>query len=90
MYMIDAGRFGADGLHDEVGIRREEMSGVVRECWEDGSCAIAKGMGNYETISQYEWERRVIYVMKVKCKSVAETLGRRVGEFIAIAGGDHG
>lgn len=98
MSMTDVRRFGADGLYDrvvstgtdEVGMEREKMSGIVRKCWEDGSCVIAKGMGNFEAISEYDWERPVVYVMKVKCKSVAETLGRKVGEFIAIAGGDHG
>jgi damage-control phosphatase, subfamily I len=98
MSMHDVERFGAremDGAlvstgTDEVGIRREEMSGVIRECWENGSLVIAKGMGNYETISEFHEERPVVYVMKVKCGSVAETLGRKIGEYIAIAGGDHG
>ncbi|OPY68101.1 MAG: hypothetical protein A4E57_01942 [Syntrophorhabdaceae bacterium PtaU1.Bin034] len=75
---------------DEVGIRREEMSGRIRECWEDGSLVIAKGMGNYETISEYGGERPVVHIMKVKCRSVAETLGREIGDYIAIPGGDHG
>ncbi|MGD0488075.1 MAG: ARMT1-like domain-containing protein [Syntrophorhabdales bacterium] len=51
---------------------------------------IAKGMGNYETISEFDHERPVVYVLKVKCRTVAETLGREVGTYIAIAGGDHG
>lgn len=98
MSMADVERFGAAGMcsgivstgTDEVGIRREEMSGVIRECWEDGSLVIAKGMGNYETISEFDSERPVVYVMKVKCESVAGTLGQNIGEYIAIAGGDHG
>jgi uncharacterized protein with ATP-grasp and redox domains len=51
---------------------------------------IAKGMGNYETISEYDNERSVIYLMKVKCRSVAEATGRPVGEHVGIIGGDHG
>ena len=98
MSMADVQRFGADRMcgdiistgTDEVGIRREQMSGIIRECWEDRSLVIAKGMGNYETISEFDWERPVIYIMKVKCGSVAETLGRKVGEYIAVAGGGHG
>jgi len=98
MSMRDVERFGTLGMDgalvstgcDEVGIRREDMSGVVRECWEDSSLVIAKGMGNYETISEFQGERPVVYVMKVKCGSVAETLNRPLGEYIAIAGGDHG
>ena len=38
---------------------------------------IAKGMGNYETISEFDHERPVVYVLKVKCRTVAETLGRK-------------
>jgi len=75
---------------NEVGMRREEMTGVVKECWEDGSCVIAKGMGNFESISEYDRERPVIYLMSVKCRSVAEEVGHRVGDYIGIVGGDHG
>ncbi len=98
MSMVDLDLFRVDGWEgvivstgsDEVGIRREAMSGVVQECWEDGSCVIAKGMGNYESMSEYDRERPVIYIMKVKCRSVAEAVGHAVGEYIGIVGGDHG
>ena len=75
---------------DEVGMSREAMTGIVRQCWEDGSCVIAKGMGNFESISEYDRERPVIYLMSVKCMSVAETVGQKVGDNIGIVGGDHG
>lgn len=98
MSMPDVARFGAGAMCDGivstgtegVGIGEEEMSGVVRECWEDGSLVIAKGMGNYETISEFDRGRPVVYVMRVKCESVAEALKRRVGEYIAIAGEENG
>lgn|GEM_PF-2477397 len=63
---------------------------ISSKMWDDGSMVIAKGMGNYETISEFDHERPVVYVLKVKCRTVAETLGREVGTYIAIAGGDHG
>ena len=72
-------------------MRREEMSGT--RCGNAGrttASIIAKGMGNYETISEFDRERPVVYVMNVKCSSVAEALGRRVGEYIAITGEEHG
>jgi uncharacterized protein with ATP-grasp and redox domains len=99
MSMADVTRLGPDAGHEdivstgtgEVGIREEEMSGIVRECWEDGSLVIAKGMGNYETMSEFDRDRPVVYVMRVKCQSVAEALGRNVGEYIAaIAGEENG
>jgi uncharacterized protein with ATP-grasp and redox domains len=75
---------------DEVGLRREEMTGVIEECWEDGSMIIAKGMGNYETVSEYDRQRPVVYVMSVKCRTVAGALGLKIGTYTALAGGDHG
>jgi uncharacterized protein with ATP-grasp and redox domains len=75
---------------DEVGIREEEMAGAVRACWQDGGLIIAKGMGNYETISEFDNGRPVVYIMRAKCRSVAEALGRTVGDYIAITGGEHG
>jgi hypothetical protein len=98
MSLVDVARFGPGEMRghvisagtDEVGIRREEMSGKIREWWEDGSMIIAKGMGNYETISEFDHERPVVYVLKVKCRTVAKTLGREVGTYIALTGGDHG
>ena len=65
---------------------------VVHACWDDDrhTLIIAKGMGNYETISEFDGERPVVYVMNVKCVSVAEALNRRVGEYIAIMGEEHG
>ncbi len=105
MAMADVERFGARELcgdiistgTDEVGIRREEISGKIRELWEGGGLIIAKGMGNYESISEFDRntpvpgaDSPVLFVMKVKCKSVAEAVGRNTGEYIAILGGDHG
>ena len=52
---------------------------------------IAKGMGNYESISEFDRERPVVYVMKVKCRTVAEAWDKGSATYIAIAGGgDHG
>jgi uncharacterized protein with ATP-grasp and redox domains len=75
---------------DEVGIRREQMQGRVKELWESDALVIAKGMGNYETISEFDEERPVLYILKAKCKTVAEALGRGVGEHTSFIGGAHG
>jgi uncharacterized protein with ATP-grasp and redox domains len=47
-------------------------------------------MGNYEAISEFHDERPVIYNLKVKCKTVAEALGRNVGEHTSFIGGVYG
>jgi len=76
---------------DEVGMRREDLKGTVRELWENNAIVIAKGMGNYETISEFNDVRPVIHIMKVKCPTVAGAVGKNVGQYIAIIGGEeHG
>lgn len=76
---------------DEVGIRREDMKGRIRELWESDGIVIAKGMGNYETISEYGGERPVIHILKVKCPVVAHAVQKKVGQYIAMIGGEqHG
>ncbi len=74
----------------KVGMKRNEMGHQVRRLWESDALVIAKGMGNYETISEFDHERRVIYVMKLKCPAVAESVKGSVGQYTAILGGDHG
>jgi damage-control phosphatase, subfamily I len=59
--MIDVERFAFKSVFggiistgtDEVGIKPEDMKGKVREIWESNATVIAKGMGNYETLSEY-------------------------------------
>jgi damage-control phosphatase, subfamily I len=75
---------------DEVGMRSEQLQGLVRDLWKSDALVIAKGMGNYETISEFDGGRRLVHIVKVKCASVAEALGRKVGEHTAFIGGDHG
>ncbi len=73
---------------DEVGIRREDMKGKIKDLWEGDAVVIAKGMGNYETISEFHTERPVIYIMKVKCPTVGDAVNKKVGTYIAILGGE--
>ena len=75
---------------DQVGMRREDMRGLIKDLWEGEGLVIAKGMGNYETISEFDHERPVVYIMKVKCKTVSETVGTSMGTYTAIIGGEHG
>ncbi len=74
----------------EVGLARERMSDAIRDLWGSDALIIAKGMANYETISEFDRERPVIYLLKVKCGTVAEALGRNVGEYTCFIGGVHG
>ncbi len=72
----------------EVGIRRGRMKGTIKDLWEGDAVVIAKGMANYETISEYGDERTVIHILKVKCPAVAHAVGYEIGQYIAILGGE--
>ena len=73
---------------DEVGMKKEDLKGITKALWESDAVVIAKGMGNFETISEFHDERPVIYIMKVKCPAVAHAVGQDVGTYIASLGGE--
>jgi hypothetical protein len=81
------GRFISTGT-DEVGIKKEDIMGNVKTLWESDAVVIAKGMGNYETISEFHHERPVIHIMKVKCPAIAHATGQNEGSYIAFTGGE--
>ncbi|MCX8111307.1 MAG: ARMT1-like domain-containing protein [Syntrophorhabdaceae bacterium] len=68
---------------DEVGIEEKDIKGIIKSLWEDNIIVIAKGMGNYETISEMDKKRQVIHVMKVKCHAVSDNLGFPKGSYVA-------
>lgn len=90
--MADVKRFNLDGMYDsiistgtdEVGMRRECIKGTIKSIWEGDGVVIAKGMGNYETISEYHGERTVIHVMKIKCPAVSRVSGHEEGTYAAL------
>lgn len=71
-----------------VGLTKEYMSDTVRKLWKGKGLVIAKGMGNFETISEFHHERPVIYIMKVKCLPVSRAIGEEAGTYIAKLGGE--
>jgi damage-control phosphatase, subfamily I len=88
----DAEQFGFMKMFDniissgteEVGMRRDAMKGKIKDLWErEDTLVIAKGMGNYETMSEYQGERSVIHIMKVKCPAVSRAVGQEIGTYVA-------
>lgn len=65
-----------------IGIKIDEVSAELRELFSGASLIIAKGMANYEMLSEYSF-RPVAYLMRVKCTPVAASIGAHVGDFIA-------
>jgi damage-control phosphatase, subfamily I len=86
----DVWEFGLDKVADRVlttgsnaiGINIDEISTGLSEILPQASLIIAKGMANYEMLSEYPF-KPVAYLMRVKCAPVAESVGAQVGDFIA-------
>jgi damage-control phosphatase, subfamily I len=88
--MEDVWEFGLDKVADGVmttgsnaiGIKLDEIPAELGDILPRASLIIAKGMANYEMLSEYSF-KPVAYLMRVKCAPVAESVGARVGDFIA-------
>lgn len=86
----DAWEFGLDKVADRIvttgsnaiGIKLDEIPAELRHRLPRASLIIAKGMANYEMLSEYSF-KPVAYLMRVKCVPVGEAVGARVGDFIA-------
>ncbi len=58
----------------------KNFSPELREEFERCDVVISKGQGNYEALSNVE--RRVYFLLLVKCELVARDIGREVGDFV--------
>ncbi|WP_175059690.1 damage-control phosphatase [Thermococcus sp. 2319x1] len=66
-----------------VGIPFGEVSGEFMEIFRRADVIIAKGQGNFETLSEIG-DRRVFYLLKAKCRPVARELGVPRGSMLCI------
>jgi uncharacterized protein with ATP-grasp and redox domains len=66
-----------------VGLSPEDITGTVERLWKGDGAVIAKGMGNFETITEFDDKRQVVYIMKVKCPAVANAVQSAIGTYIA-------
>jgi uncharacterized protein with ATP-grasp and redox domains len=86
----DVWEFGLEKIADKVittgsnavGVNMEEASGELREALPTASLIIAKGMANFEMLSEYNF-KPIAYLMRVKCTPVGEAVGARKGDVIA-------
>ena len=69
-----------DNGSDAPGTILETCSQDFRNRFEDADLIIAKGQGNYETLSDVD--KNMFFVLKVKCPVIARDLGCEVGEMI--------
>jgi len=60
---------------DFVGIILENVTEDFRRAYRESDVVIAKGMGAYESITEYKLEKPVFVILKAKCITIAKSLG---------------
>ena len=66
---------------DAPGIVLEECSPEFREAFDQADLVIAKGQGNFETLSDVD--KNIVFLLKAKCPVVADHIGCAIGDSIA-------
>ncbi len=69
-----------DNGDDAPGTILEDCSRQFQEKFADADMVIAKGQGNYETLS--EVDKNIFFVLKAKCEVIARHLGCEVGSMV--------
>jgi len=69
-----------DNGSDGPGTILESCSSAFRSRFSTADLAIAKGQGNYETLSDVD--KNIFFILKAKCPVIASDLGCEVGEMI--------
>jgi uncharacterized protein with ATP-grasp and redox domains len=69
-----------DNGSDTPGTVLEECSGKLRRSFQDADLIIAKGQGNFETLSAVD--KNIFFLLKAKCPVIARHIGCDVGEFV--------
>jgi hypothetical protein len=67
-----------------VGVYLEKSSPEFRAKFDRADLVVAKGMGNYETLSELSQRGRFFYIFRAKCGPVARSLGVKVGDYVAM------
>jgi hypothetical protein len=70
---------------DAPGTVLTECSETFRACFADADLVIAKGQGNYETLS--DTRRPIFFLLTVKCPLIAKAVGAPVGTLVVARGG---
>ncbi len=68
---------------DSVGIVLEWASGEFLEAYREADLVVAKGMGNIETLTEYEHDKPIAFLLYTKCETVAGHLGVKRGKCVA-------
>ncbi|MDI6710636.1 MAG: ARMT1-like domain-containing protein [Thermoanaerobacterales bacterium] len=72
---------------DMPGLDLEAAPPEIKDAFAQADLVIAKGMGNYETLSEQAPTDKVFHVLMAKCATVAGSLQVDVGSLVAVFGG---
>jgi len=73
---------GDDAIGIDLATASEEMAWMLQS----SDLIIAKGMGNYETLSELPIRKKALYVLMAKCGPVASSLHAPINSYLAIFG----
>ena len=68
---------------DTVGLVLEWASPECLKAYEEADLVIAKGMGNIETLTEYEHAKPIAFLLYTKCETIASHLGVERGKCVA-------
>jgi damage-control phosphatase, subfamily I len=83
-FNVIADKLTTTGGGAEIGICREMIPDDLRQAISECTVIIAKGMANFESLSEMDNLPPVAYLLAAKCKPVADELGVPVGSKVAM------
>jgi len=69
---------------DTPGVDMDMASEEFKAEFEAADLVLAKGMGYWETLSELPPQGKVFYLLKAKCKPVADSLGVTLNGYVAL------
>ncbi len=72
------------GLDSPLGVMPERETEVNMNILRSSKLIIAKGMANYETLTEVDLGVKVLHLLTLKCEAIAEHAGGRLGNPVAI------
>ena len=65
-----------------LGTHPQAFSDDVKAAVSEATLLIAKGLANYESMTEYEWDKPVAYLMMIKCDAVGRDLSEYSGRAV--------
>ncbi|MHA2064379.1 MAG: damage-control phosphatase ARMT1 family protein [Candidatus Thorarchaeota archaeon] len=90
--MIDAKEVGLDECADQVihtgaaaiGVNLDKNSAEFLEVFQNAELIVAKGMGNYESLTELEPHCPIVHILRTKCPPVAQQVGTDLDQNVVL------